>query len=110
MHVKISVRTVKLIKRVLLPWMQEDVISNSEYWEVIRQLKNLSEKGMVAPVTPNRLIDRKELCSILGLSLSNLKRLEKNGGVNIPIIRLGSTLRYRLHDVLRFIEEFQTEA
>ena len=85
MQVKISFQTVKLVRRVLLPWMEEDVISNAEYREVIRQLKHLSEKETFAPDVPNRLIDRRELCELLCLSLSNLKRLEKSGDLNIPI-------------------------
>jgi len=104
-NIKIQHSTLRAISRFLKILADSDTISVQEMNEININLKHLREKGSLAPVVPNRLIDRKELCSILSLSLSNLKRLEKSGEINIPILRIGSTLRYRLHDVYRFVEE-----
>ena len=109
MQAEIRFQTVRLVKRVLSPWMEEGIISNPEYREIIHQLKHLSEKGRLAPEVPNRVIKRPELAEILGLSLSNLKKLEKEGHINIPILRVGRSIRYRLHDAFRFIDEFQED-
>ena len=101
--IKIQHSTLRAISRFLKILCDTDVVGVQEMNEINLNLKHLREKGTLHPAIPNRLIDRKELCSILSLSLSNLKRLEKSGEIDIPIIRIGSTLRYRLRDVYFFI-------
>ena len=103
MKTQIQASTLRAISRFLKILADMDDISVQEMNEINLNLKHLREKGTLRPGVPNRLIDRKELCTILSISLSNLKRLEKSGDIDIPILRIGSTLRYRLHDVYQFI-------
>ena len=109
MKTQIQKTTLQAISRFLKILADMDDISVAEMNEINLNLKHLREKGTLRPAVPNKLIDRKELCSLLSISLSNLKRLEKTGDINIPIVRIGSTLRYRLHDVYNFIEGKEIE-
>lgn len=101
---KIQNSTLRSVSRFLKILTDSDVVTVQEMNYINLNLKHLREKDTFAPVVANRLIDRKELCSILSLSVSNLKRLEKSGEIDIPILRISSTLRYRLYDVHQFIE------
>lgn len=104
-NIKIKHNTIRAISRFLKILCETtDSVGVQEMNEINSQLKSLYERGTLRAVIPNRLLDRKEVCEHLSLSVSTLKRLEKTGDVDIPIRRIGSTLRYRLHDVLSFIE------
>ena len=103
-NIKIQHTTLRAISRFLKILVDTDVVSVQEMNEININLKHLREKKSLCPAVPNRLIDRKDLSSLLSVSVSTLKRLEQTGDIDIPIIRIGSTLRYRLHDAHRFFE------
>ena len=103
MNVKINRTTIRIVSRRLKVLVDTDLVEHVESQEIIKQLKSLSERNALCPIEPNRLIDRKELSQILGLGISNIKRLEASGDLNIPIKRIGSSIRYNLHDVHRFM-------
>lgn len=104
MNVKIKRSSIKIIARLLKVIVDTtDSIDYTEAREIERQLKSLSERNSLCPLEPNRLIDRKELSKILGLGISNIKRLEASGDLNIPIKRIGSSIRYTLHNVHLFM-------
>lgn len=50
------------------------------------------------------LIDEKKLSEILGISRNGLRnmRLKKEG---VPWVKIGSRVRYKVTDILKFIEE-----
>lgn len=108
-NVKIKNSTIRAISRFLKILCDTDVVGVQEMNEINSQLKSIYERGTLRPTTPNKLLDRNELSLLLSVSVSTLKRLEKTGDIDIPILRIGSTLRYRLHDVHAFLDSLGGE-
>jgi len=94
-------RTVQLIDQFLRPFSAEGLLTVAEHREVIAQLKHLATKGTPLPLIQPRLINQREAAEMLGISLANFKKLEPT----FPFLRrmVGSSVRYRNLDVLRFI-------
>ena len=103
MKTNIRPQTVRLIKRILTPLMEEGLIHVPELNEVIGNLKHLSEKGELLPAIMPKLIDQEEAASMLGVSLSNFKKLEREGAFSFKRKMMGSSVRYRNTDVINFI-------
>jgi predicted DNA-binding transcriptional regulator AlpA len=97
-------RIVKLISRLLKPLTEEGVILVPEEKEIIRNLKHLAAKGSMAPAVAPKLIDQKEAAEMLGLSHSNFKKLEREEAFPFKRKMLGSAVRYRNLDIIRFIQ------
>ncbi len=102
METIIRPKTVKFISRFLRPLTDEGVITVGELNEIIAQLQAIAKKGELINVQP-RLIDRKELASLLSLSVSNLKALESRGELPIRQIKIGGAIRYRLTEAVKWI-------
>ena len=105
MKIPIQISTVKLIKRFLLVLVDTGVIGNGECNEIISQLRFLSEKSEYKPDIKPKLISQKEAADILGLSLSNFKKLEKEDAFSFKRKMVGSSVRYRNTDIFKYIEE-----
>ena len=103
MNTNIRPQTVRLIKRILTPLMEEGLIPVPELNEVIGNLKHLSEKGELLPAIMPKLIDQEEAASMLGVGLSNFKKLEREGAFSFKRKMMGSSVRYRNTDVINFI-------
>ena len=99
----ISMETVRMFKRIMRPIAEEGIISLPEYNEAISQLKSLAEHGKSKPVIIPRLIDMKEASEILGIGLSNFKRLEAEGAFPFRRKMVGSSVRYRNTDLYEFL-------
>jgi len=103
MNTNIRPQTVRLIKRILTPLMEEGLIPVPELNEVIGNLKHLSEKGELLPTIMPKLVDQEEAASMLGVSLSNFKKLERENAFSFKRKMMGSSVRYRNTDVINFI-------
>ena len=97
-------KVVKLISRLLKPLTEEGIILVSEEQEILRNLKHLAVKGCLVPAVTPKLIDQKEAAEMLGLSHSNFKKLEREEAFPFQRKMLGSAVRYRNTDVIRFIQ------
>ncbi|MEI6056771.1 MAG: hypothetical protein WCR55_12025 [Lentisphaerota bacterium] len=96
-------KTVKLLSRFIRPLQEEGIISIPEMNEILSQLKHLAEKGTTIPVIVPKLIDQAEAAEMLGIGFSNFKKLEKEGALSFQRKMVGSAVRYRNIDVLKFI-------
>ncbi len=96
-------RTVTLIGKVLSPFVQEGVILNSENQEILKQLRYLSEHNKPYPLEKPRLIDRTEASEMLGLGLSNFKKLEKEGEFEFKSRKIGNSIKYFNQDIIAYI-------
>lgn len=98
-------RTVSLIGKLLKPLADEGLLSVAEYREVIANLKHLASKGTLCPRIAPRLLNQREVAEMLGVSLANWKKIEREGHVDIPRRRIGSSssVRYRNTDVIKLI-------
>ena len=101
--VTISLETVRLFKRIMRPVAEEGIIPLPEFNEVISQLTSLAEHGKPKPVIIPRLVDMKEAATILGIGLSNFKKLEGENAFPFKRKMVGSSVRYRNTDLYEFL-------
>ncbi len=98
-------KTVKLVGKLLAPLSDEGVIRVNEEREIMANLKHLAKHGSPVPPISPKLIDQRGAAEMLGIGLSAFKVHEKNGvfGKHFKRRMVGSSVRYRNLDVLRFI-------
>ena len=101
--VTISLETVRLFKRIMRPVAEEGIIPLPEFNEVISQLTSLAEHGKPKPVIIPRLVDMKEAATILGIGLSNFKKLEGENAFPFKRKMVGTSVRYRNTDLYEFL-------
>jgi len=97
-------RTVSLVSKLLKPWVDEGIVSVAESREITSNLKHLAERGTILPAIEPRLLNQDEAAAMLGISKSNLKKMEAEG--KLPIRRKmvgGTSVRYRSTDIMKFI-------
>lgn len=70
-------KTVKLISRLMLPWIEEGFISQLEANHIIGNLKHLIKHNELIPTIKPRLLNQQEAAELLGISLSSFKLCEK---------------------------------
>ena len=103
-NTKISMETVRMIKRNMRPVAETGVIPLAELNECISQLNSLAEHGKPKPVIIPRLLDMKEAAELLGIGLSNFKKLESEGAFPFKRKMVGSSVRYRNTDLYEFLQ------
>ena len=103
MDVRIKGATVNLIAKLLHPLAEAGVLSIPEEREVIAQLRNLAKNGETIPAVLPKLIDQPEAAEMLGISLANFKKLERNGAFPFRRKKIGTAVRYRNSDIIKFI-------
>ena len=101
--VTISLETVRLFKRIMRPVAEEGIIPLPEFNEVISQLTSLAEHGKLKPVIIPRLVDMKEASEILGIGLSNFKKLEGENAFPFKRKMVGTSVRYRNTDLYEYL-------
>ena len=99
----ISMETVRMFKRIMRPIAEEGIISLPEYNEAISQLKSLAEHGKPKPMIIPRLVDMKEAASMLGIGLSNFKKLESENAFPFSRKMIGTSVRYRNTDLYDYL-------
>ena len=102
-EISISMETVRMFRRIMRPIAETGIISLAEYNECISQLTSLAEHGILKPIITPRLIDQKSAAELLGIGLSNFKRLEADGAFSFKRKLVGSSVRYRNTDVIAYI-------
>jgi|GEM_PF-578865 len=96
-------KTVKLIARFIRPLCEEGLLSVPEMNEILGNLKSLAAKGEMLPAIQPKLIDQTEAAEMLGISLANFKKMERDGKLPIPRKMVGSAVRYRNTDVIKYM-------
>ena len=105
--VSISMETVRMFKRIMRPIAEEGIIPLAEYNEAISQLASLAEHGTLKPVVIPKLLDMKDAAEILGIGLSNFKKLESEGRFPFKRKMVGTSVRYRNTDLYQFVTDSQ---
>ena len=103
MSTNVKPRTVKLIARFIRPLCEEGLLSVPEMNEILGNLKCLAAKGEMLPAVQPKLIDQTEAAEMLGISLANYKKMERDGKLPIPRKMVGSAVRYRNTDVIKYM-------
>jgi len=96
-------RTVKIISQLLKPLVEEGVIYVAEEEIIHSNLKHLSEKGELFPIITPKLVTQEEAANMLSIGLSNFKKLEKENYFPFTRRMVGTSVRYRNLDILKFI-------
>lgn len=89
--------------QVCHPLTESNLITIPEYREIISQLKHLADKGTPLPTVIPKLVDQTEAATMLGISLANFKRLEREGYFPFKRKMVGTSVRYRNTDLTRYI-------
>jgi len=103
MSVPIRKTTVDLIAKILHPLAETGMISIPEEREIVAQLRNLAKTGELLPAVIPKLIGQPEAASMLGISLANFKKMERKGVLPFPRKKIGTSVRYRNTDIVRYI-------
>jgi len=69
----------------------------------LKNLRYLSEHNKPYPLEKPRLIDRTEAAGLLGLGLSNFKKLEKENAFPFKSRKIGNSIKYFNMNILEFI-------
>ena len=99
----ISMETVRMFKRIMRPVAETGIIPLAEYNESISQLTSLAEHGTLKPAVIPKLIDQRQAAEMLGIGLSNFKKLESEGAFPFKRKMVGSSVRYRNTEVVDYI-------
>ena len=102
-NIDITMKTVRFFKRIMRPIAEEGIIPLAEYNEAISQLTSLAEHGTSKPAVIPKLLDQREVAEMLGIGLSNFKKLEAEGAFPFKRKMVGSSVRYRNTDVVDYI-------
>ena len=99
----IRIPSVKLISRFLRIMTDEDLVSVPEANTIIAELKHLAERGENLPPIMPKLLTQEDAASMLGIGLSNFKKLEREGAFSFKRKMVGTSVRYRNIDIINFI-------
>ena len=100
---QISMQIVRYFKRNMRPIAEDGIIPLPEYHEASSQLTSLAEHGILKPTIVPKLIDQREAAEMLGIGLSNFKKLEGEGAFPFKRKMVGSSVRYRNTDIIDYI-------
>ena len=95
--------TVRLVTKLIAPLLDSGLVTNTEYNAIYQNLAYLAKKGEQMPPVQPRLITGQEAASVLGISFSQLRTLEREGA--LPFKRKivgGRNVRYRNTEVYAF--------
>ena len=99
----ITMNTVRYFKRIMRPLAEDGIIPLPEYNEAISQLTSLAEHGCRKPAILPKLVDQRQAAEMLGIGLSNFKKIEASGAFPFKRKMVGSSVRYRNTDIYDYI-------
>ena len=96
-------KTVSLIGKLIGPWVDEGIITVAESREILSNLRYLSKRGALLPVMQPKLLNQEQAADMLGISRSNLKKMEAEGKLPIKRKCVGTSVRYVNTDIIEFM-------
>lgn len=100
---KLRLSTAKLVSKLIYPLTDSGLVTHQEYLEITNQLKSIAKTGAQMPPVEAKLIDQKAAAEMLGVGLSNFKKLERERAFTFKRRMVGSSVRYRNLDIIQFI-------
>ena len=100
-HSSLSEHGVALILRVARVFVEEGNLTQSDYNTIAEQLRHLAKTGAPKPAITPRLLSSNEVAELLGLGLSNFKKIENT----LPFKRrmIGGSIKFSNIDVYNYI-------
>ena len=97
--------TVSLVKRLLVPLMTYGVVTNKELQIITESLAHLAKHGVPQPAIQPRLITARDAASLMSISFSQFREMEKNHEFPFNRRSVGKrTVRFLNTDIIKFIE------
>ena len=103
MNKELRYSTITLLAAILKPWVDNNVISTTEFNYIISNLKHLEAKNDFLPNVIPKLITQQEAANMLGVGLSLFKKMEKEGQFSFKRRMVGTAVRYRNTDIHKYI-------
>ncbi|NLE24650.1 MAG: hypothetical protein GX625_04790 [Clostridiaceae bacterium] len=103
MNIELRYSTITLLAAILKPWVDNNVISTTEFNYIISNLKHLEAKNDFLPNVIPKLITQQEAANMLGVGLSHFKKMEKEGQFSFKRRMVGTAVRYRNTDIHKYI-------
>ena len=94
--------TAKLVARIVAPLVDAGLVTSHEYHTITASLNHVARHGTPLPAVQRRLVRPQETAELLGISYSELRKIEKT----LPIRRrtIGKSVRYYLPEVVTLME------
>ncbi len=86
-----------------------NMMDYQEMLNVKAALKHMARNGTLPNEPEKRLLDLRAVADKLSIGESTLKRLLADGSINLPKVRIGGAVRFRLADVERLIDGVDIE-
>lgn len=96
---RIRASTARFMTDLAKAAFENDTISFEELGVIRMAMKELAKTGLLPREPEKRLVDINEVSRLLTISVTSLKRWLANGTINLPKVRLGGAVRFRLSDV-----------
>ena len=106
---KIRQATAQFMTDVAKAAYKSDVMSWDELGAIKWSMQELAKTGLLPQEPEKRLLDLHQVAEKLAIGESTLKRLLAEGSVNLPKVRIGGNVRFRLADVERLIDNVSEE-
>lgn len=102
--------TVRLVSRLLLPLTDSGLVTCSEFNTIISELKAVA-KGKPQPMIESKYLNGKEVATMLAISFSEFRKLEKEGAFSFRRHTVGAkTVRYLNTEVISYMINNSDEA
>lgn len=97
-------QAVRLICRLAAVLLDSGGVTTGEYDLISKTLQHLAVKGELPPAIKPKLITPQEAATMLGISYSQFRALEKEGAFPFKRKLVGNkTVRYRITDIVDYI-------
>ncbi len=87
-----------------------NVLDFEELGAVKYALNYMARKGSLPSEPEKRLLDLHSVAEKLAIGESTLKRMLADGTINLPKVRIGGNVRFRLADVERLIDNVEIDS
>ncbi len=103
-HPRIRQATAQFMTDVAKAAYKSDVMSWDELGTIKWSMQELAKTGLLPQEPDKRLLDLHEVAGKLAIGESTPKRLLSDGSVNLPKVRIGGNVRFRLADVEKLVD------
>ena len=95
--------TVKLLRRVISPWMELGVVSRDEFNAIFTYLSALAKTGTGPPEVTPRFIRAPEAAELLAISYAEFRKLANEGVFPFQRRVFGKNVRYYYPDIVEYM-------
>ena len=102
LHLRTS--SARALCRAAYLLFEVDALTWDEYLAARHVFNTLAKRGELPREPERRLLDLHQVAEKLAIAESTLKRLLAEGSINLPKVRIGGNVRFRLADVEALVD------